>query len=176
MVTKLSSVSTMSAASRATAVPERPIATPIEAARRAGASLTPSPVTATTSSSACRIRTMRSLSCGETRAATPLLRSRAASTWSSMSSISAPVTGSMPVPSPRRDAMDAAVAGWSPVIMTTVIPARRQSATASATPARGGSSIASRPRKVSPVGGGSGRWTGSAGSSTRIAVARTRMP
>ena len=49
IVAKLSSSSTMSAASRATSVPLRPMATPTSAARSAGASLTPSPVTATTS-------------------------------------------------------------------------------------------------------------------------------
>ena len=41
----------MSAASLAAAVPPRPIATPMSAWRSAGASLTPSPVTATTSPS-----------------------------------------------------------------------------------------------------------------------------
>src|ERR1700716_864087 len=46
-VTKLSSASTRSAASRATSLPPRPMATPIAAATSAGASLTPSPVTAT---------------------------------------------------------------------------------------------------------------------------------
>src|SRR5664280_406926 len=48
MVAKLSSVSTMVAACRATSVPERPMAMPMSAARSAGASLTPSPVIATT--------------------------------------------------------------------------------------------------------------------------------
>ena len=48
IVAKLSSVSTIVDASRATSVPERPIATPMSATRRAGASLTPSPVIATT--------------------------------------------------------------------------------------------------------------------------------
>jgi hypothetical protein len=47
IVAKLSSLRTSSAASRATSVPDFPIATPIFAARSAGASLTPSPVTAT---------------------------------------------------------------------------------------------------------------------------------
>ena len=47
MVAKLSSVSTIVDASRATSVPERPIATPMWARCRAGASLTPSPVMAT---------------------------------------------------------------------------------------------------------------------------------
>jgi hypothetical protein len=66
--TKLSSARTISEASLATSVPLSPMAMPISAALRAGASLTPSPVTATTSPFACRARTMRSLSSGETRA------------------------------------------------------------------------------------------------------------
>ena len=45
---KLSSVRIMSAASLATSVPARPMATPMSAFLSAGASLTPSPVTATT--------------------------------------------------------------------------------------------------------------------------------
>ena len=44
---KLSSASTMSAASLETSVPVMPIATPMSAVFRAGASLTPSPVIAT---------------------------------------------------------------------------------------------------------------------------------
>ncbi len=48
IVAKSSSVSTMSAASLATSVPARPMATPMLAWRNAGASLTPSPVIATT--------------------------------------------------------------------------------------------------------------------------------
>ena len=47
MVAKLSSASTMSAACLATAVPD-PMAMPMSARLRAGASLTPSPVMATT--------------------------------------------------------------------------------------------------------------------------------
>jgi len=49
MVAKWSSSNTMSAASLATSVPHIPIATPMSACFRAGASLTPSPVTVTTS-------------------------------------------------------------------------------------------------------------------------------
>ena len=49
IVAKLSSVSTISAASLATSVPFCPIAIPMFAALRAGASFTPSPVTATIS-------------------------------------------------------------------------------------------------------------------------------
>jgi hypothetical protein len=48
MVENASSLSTMSAASRATCVPRCPMATPMSAFFNAGASLTPSPVIATT--------------------------------------------------------------------------------------------------------------------------------
>jgi hypothetical protein len=70
MLTKLSSASTMSAASRATSVPALPMATPMSAVRSASASLTPSPVTATTSPAALAASTMRSLWVGEVRANT----------------------------------------------------------------------------------------------------------
>ena len=49
IVAKSSSVSTIADASRAASVPAAPIATPTSARRSAGASFTPSPVTATTS-------------------------------------------------------------------------------------------------------------------------------
>ena len=52
MVAKLSSISTMSDALFDTSVPEMPMATPMSAFLRAGASFTPSPVIATTSPSA----------------------------------------------------------------------------------------------------------------------------
>jgi hypothetical protein len=48
MLANASSSSTRSAASRATSVPDRPIATPMLAWCSAGASFTPSPVIATT--------------------------------------------------------------------------------------------------------------------------------
>ena len=65
---KLSSVSTMSAASRVTSVPVIPIAIPMSAAFTAGASLTPSPVIATTLPRPWSARTMRSLCSADTRA------------------------------------------------------------------------------------------------------------
>jgi hypothetical protein len=67
MVAKLSSTSTMSAASRATSVPDCPMATPMSARLRAGASFTPSPVAATTSPIARRAVTIRSLCSGVVR-------------------------------------------------------------------------------------------------------------
>ena len=71
---KLSSARTMSAAPFATSVPVMPIATPMSAALRAGASFTPSPVMAAISPLAFSARTMRSLCSGATRAYTETSR------------------------------------------------------------------------------------------------------
>mmetsp|Transcript_88069 Transcript_88069/g.179922 ORF Transcript_88069/g.179922 Transcript_88069/m.179922 type:complete len:259 (-) Transcript_88069:2420-3196(-) len=71
MEAKLSSSRIMSAASRATLVPTMPMATPISAFFRAGASLTPSPVTATISfSSFWNLLTISSFWMGDVRANT----------------------------------------------------------------------------------------------------------
>ena len=66
----MSSVSTMSAASFETAVPVMPMATPMLLCLSAGASLTPSPVIATTWLLACKALTSLSLCSGATRAKT----------------------------------------------------------------------------------------------------------
>jgi len=79
----------MSAASRATSVPARPIAMPMSAAFSAGASLTPSPVIATTSPLLCSARTIASFCSGATRAYTLVC---AAVSRSSPSSIAASCT------------------------------------------------------------------------------------
>ena len=68
MVAKLSSVSIMAAASLETSVPVMPIATPMSAFLRAGASLTPSPVMAVMEPRLCHASTMRILFSGETLA------------------------------------------------------------------------------------------------------------
>ena len=68
MVAKLSSASTMAAASLVTCVPVTPMATPMSAARSAGASLTPSPVMDTVCPCDFRAPTMRILCSGATRA------------------------------------------------------------------------------------------------------------
>ena len=67
MEAKLSSASTISEADLATAVPD-PMAMPISAFLRAGASLTPSPVMAEISFMDCRYSTIRDLWMGSTRA------------------------------------------------------------------------------------------------------------
>ena len=73
IVAKLSSVRIMSAASFVTSVPVIPIATPMSARFSAGASLTPSPVIATTLPLRLSMSTSRTLSSGATRATTPML-------------------------------------------------------------------------------------------------------
>mmetsp|Transcript_36044 Transcript_36044/g.85521 ORF Transcript_36044/g.85521 Transcript_36044/m.85521 type:complete len:229 (-) Transcript_36044:151-837(-) len=67
---------TMSDASFATSVPDMPIASPTSASFSAGASLVPSPVTATTSFWLCSSETRRCLSSGELRARTFARRTR----------------------------------------------------------------------------------------------------
>ena len=91
------------------------------ARRSAGASLTPSPVTATTSPRAWSSSTIASLSAGVMRAWTWSRRGRA------------------------RRAIARAVAGWSPVSILTPMPAARARAIASAAVARSGSWSATRP-------------------------------
>ena len=68
MVAKLSSVRIIAAASLETSVPVMPIAMPMSACLRAGASFTPSPVIAVMQPFSCHARTMRILCSGETRA------------------------------------------------------------------------------------------------------------
>ena len=123
------------------------MAMPTSAALSAGASLTPSPVIATTSPRARSRRTRRSLCSGLRRAHRSTWRSRAASAASSSASSSAPVRVCGRSDSPTWRAMARAVAGWSPVIMMTRTPARRHSASAAGTSGRGGSASATRPRK-----------------------------
>ena len=68
MVAKLSSARIMAAASLDTSVPVMPIATPMSADLRAGASFTPSPVMATIFPFRFQALTMRILCSGDTRA------------------------------------------------------------------------------------------------------------
>ena len=149
-VAKLSSASTMAAASLAASVPFLPMATPTSARFRAGASFTPSPVMATTSPLACRACTRRSLCSGLARAKT----STSVTTWrkaaSSSSSISAPVSAGLPRPMPSWAPMARAVSPWSPVIIFTRMPAAWHSATAAMASGRGGSMLPSRPSRVKP--------------------------
>ena len=171
IVAKLSSVSTMSAAFFATSVPFLPIAQPMSAAFRAGASFTPSPVMAVTSFSLRNALIMRILCAGETRAYTEHVCTVCKSASSERLSSSAPVITAL-FSMPSRPAMAEAVAGWSPVIITGRMPARLHSETASAASGRGGSSSPMSPKKHSPLSAAS---SVSGQASVRFsAAARTR--
>ena len=140
----------MSAASRDTSVPVMPIAMPMSAALSAGASLTPSPVIATTSPEACNARTIASLCSGATRANTrvrPIASSRAGSPSAASAApvIAADPAGAMP----SSAAIAAAAAGWSPVIISTLSPAFCAAATASRASGRGGSIMPTTPSQTS---------------------------
>ena len=103
MVAKLSSVRIMSAASFVTSVPVMPIATPMSARLSAGASLTPSPVIATTLPLRFSMSTRRTLSSGATRATTPMLSSCSSSSASESAANSVPVSARPSIPELGRD-------------------------------------------------------------------------
>ncbi len=152
------------------------MATPMSAAFRAGASLTPSPVTAVVCPLPCRACTIRSLCVGLTRAKTGVSSTRSASSSSDSCSTSRPVsTGSSASAMPSCSAMASAVPAWSPVIMMTRTPAAWQRAMDSFTPGRGGSMMPCSPRNVSAEASGSSSGSGAV-SRSRAATARTRNP
>mmetsp|Transcript_11063 Transcript_11063/g.26859 ORF Transcript_11063/g.26859 Transcript_11063/m.26859 type:complete len:338 (-) Transcript_11063:2012-3025(-) len=158
--TKLSSMMITSEAFFATSVPWSPIANPTSAFLRAGASLVPSPVTATVCLScpftvdAWRPETSMCLSRGVER---PMTRScgqiLSNSTWLSLPSgpltfsrkvlpsITAPGTSDTESRMPHFLAIAAAVFMLSPVTMRTTMPAFLQSSIAAGTSSRTGSSI-----------------------------------
>ena len=143
----------MSDASLATEVPS-PIESPTCAALSAGASLVPSPVTATTWSSRWSDSTSRFLSIGRARAITlsPITRSSTSSSVRAAKSLPVMMLCS-PSSSLQRwicRPISRAVAGVSPVTIFTSMPAPRHSSTASLTSSLTGSLIATMPWKVSP--------------------------
>mmetsp|Transcript_51144 Transcript_51144/g.128402 ORF Transcript_51144/g.128402 Transcript_51144/m.128402 type:complete len:223 (-) Transcript_51144:2247-2915(-) len=148
----------MSDAPLATSVPAMPIAVPMSAALSAGASLTPSPVMATTPPCRCSDRTMAILSSGWARENTFTLEVISSSAPSSTCSpVSLSLSSShMMAPSvpcscfkmPISRAMAEAVIFWSPVIMMTRTPAPLHSSMASRTPVRGGSTDPKRPMRA----------------------------
>ena len=149
IVAKLSSVSTIAAASFATSVPVTPIATPISACFKAGASLTPSPVIATIFPFSCHARTIRILCSGDTLAYTEIFGTNSFNSSSLIFSISAPSQASdKSCNMPTLLAIAAAVILWSPVIITGRIPAFIHSITAVFDSSLGGSIIAIKPRNT----------------------------
>ena len=127
------------------------MAMPTFAAARAGASLTPSPVTATASPLSWRIRTSRSLSSGVARAITAWPRSRSASSSSSSASSAAPPCSTSGPWTPASRAAAATVSGWSP--LTTIVRTPAWASTATASPHPGAQRIAERgqPHECEPA-------------------------
>ena len=173
---KLSSASTISAASLVASVPLMPMATPTSARFKAGASLTPSPVMATTSPLACRAVTRRSLCSGLVRANTTVSRTSSCSCPSVAASSSLPVTARPSLLMPISRAMALAVPAWSPVIITTRMPACRQLRIASIASGRGGSMMPTRPRKTMSACTSSMARVSVPSSASRRAAASTRSP
>ncbi len=123
---------------------------PTSACRRAGASLTPSPVTATTWPRCCRDSTSSSFSAGVTRA------------WISSSA------------RPSRRPIARAVSSWSPVSIRTSRSSSRAVSSDASAPGRSGSARATRPS------GSRSRSSSSSDASApaiaRSAIASTRAP
>mmetsp|Transcript_67068 Transcript_67068/g.112530 ORF Transcript_67068/g.112530 Transcript_67068/m.112530 type:complete len:442 (+) Transcript_67068:901-2226(+) len=148
-VEKLSSIRTMSDAPTATSVPVF-IAKPTSAIFRAGASLVPSPVTATMSPSCIRQATSTNLSVGLLRASTRSFGMRLINLSGSSIAIARNWAPSMTSPSstafsgermPHFLAMATAVFLLSPVTIRTEMPAWKQLRTAAGTSCRMGSWI-----------------------------------
>ncbi len=176
MLAKWSSASTTSEASRATSVPVRPMAMPMWASFNAGASFTPSPVTATTSRLRLSAATTRRFSTGPTRANTTSGASRAICNWASDSRRSSGLestTGVRERTRPTCRATASAVRGWSPVTMMTRMPASRHRWMASGTSGRMGSS---RPTSPERTRASSRCSRGTSPSTLREAKASTRSP
>jgi hypothetical protein len=175
-VAKLSSASTKSAASLAASVPFMPIATPTSARFSAGASLTPSPVIATTWPAACSACTRRSLCSGLARANTSVSSATFRSCSSSRFSISVPLKAALPGPMPSRSPIACAVSTWSPVIILTRMPAPAQVATAVNASSRGGSMMPARASRVWPPSRSAKLTSRQESSANFPAIARTRKP
>mmetsp|Transcript_44658 Transcript_44658/g.112543 ORF Transcript_44658/g.112543 Transcript_44658/m.112543 type:complete len:267 (-) Transcript_44658:1927-2727(-) len=154
---KLSSMMMMSDASLASSVPAIPIARPTWAARRAAASLVPSPVTATTSPMDFSVTTSLCLSVGDERASTRSSGKMRRSSSSGRLRNSFPSI-TRPFPSlimPQSIAIRSAVFRLSPVTIRTVMPARSHLAMASGTSWRKGSRMPTTDINTRSTWGGS---------------------
>ena len=149
MEAKLSSVKTISAAPLATSVPVIPIAIPISAAFKLGASLTPSPVIAAMLPLFLIAVTICTLFSGETRAKTCTVFTFSCNCSGVKASISSPERAS-PFSSamPNSLAIAKAVVLWSPVIIMVVIPACLKIETAFLHSGLGGSIMPTKPRNT----------------------------
>ena len=148
----MSSASTTRAASLAASVPLMPMAMPTSARFSAGASLTPSPVIATTCSCGLQRLDQPQLVLGRGAGEHVDLRRARGAARRRPSPRSRPRSAPPPeVSSPSSSAIASAVSAWSPVIILTSMPARRQSATAAIASGRGGSMKPASPSSVRPL-------------------------
>mmetsp|Transcript_31670 Transcript_31670/g.77642 ORF Transcript_31670/g.77642 Transcript_31670/m.77642 type:complete len:215 (+) Transcript_31670:3243-3887(+) len=177
----------------ATSVPCMPIAKPTSAFLSAGASLVPSPVTATvclmgpaveawmpeTSMNLSRgVERARTRSVGQMRSNSAWLISPSASATLSLKvlpSMTAP-RGSLGLMMPHFMAMALAVWMLSPVTMRTTIPARWQSAMAPGTSSRRGSSMPTRATQVRSFSIASMSSMSMPLASSRLAMQSVRRP
>ena len=175
MVAKLSSDRIIRPAFFATSVP-LPMATPISAALIAGASLTPSPVIATTSPFFFKVSASSTLCSGATRPTTPMRSIRSSRSASDNAAKSAPRMASPGMPSSL--AIAAPVTTSSPVTMRTRMCAACASLTAALDSSRGGSTIPTRLviSKFSTKASRSPSGSKLAASRSRKAAAITRRP
>ena len=131
------------AVSFATCVPRNPIAIPTSAFFKAGASFTPSPVIATILPAFWKISAISNFCFGVVRANTAVDRilffQSLVSDFISGKSIPVITFPSSSSTKPTFFAIFKAVLGWSPVIITTLIPASRQVIIAFRISNRGGS-------------------------------------
>ena len=153
MLEKELSMIVISLASLATLVPS-PIDSPTWAAFKAGASFVPSPVTATTCPSSCRVSTRRFLSIGRARdmifKSITLLRSSSSLSAANSGPVICWRSPSVGCQRPICRPISRAVPGVSPVTILIAMPASRHSLTAAGTSLRTGSAMATMPMNVSP--------------------------
>ena len=173
MLRNESSISVMSLACLATLVP-LPNDSPTWARFRAGASLVPSPVTATTAPRSCSSRTKRCLSDGRARDITFSSLTTFSASSSLMAANSAPVivNSGLSIPDceskmPACRAISNAVTDVSPVTILTSMPACRHCLMAAGTSLRSGSLMATMANRAAPS---SPPWLGEA-----TAMANVRM-
>ena len=153
------------------------MATPISAAFSEGASFTPSPVMATKCRWRCSALTIRSFCSGDTRAYTRTFSTTSSKASEDIASNSRPLTTRSPgLSSPISLATAAAVAGWSPVIITVCMPAAWHSAMASLTSGLAGSFSPTRPANTSSRSSSSAVNRSGSVERMRYPKAMTRMP
>ena len=178
-----SSSSTSWASPRVAAVPD-PIAIPRSASLRASASLTPSPVMATTWPARCSDSTIARFCAGVTRPKTAPAATASSKPAASGSGSDRASTGASAPRTPSWAASVPTVCGWSPDSTFTVTPSRARKASVCAASARNCSANSSRATgstvsALTPVAGSGSVWVRPSRSTRRpasVAVRRGSAP